>query len=442
MEKYPQVLIMIETFHKQSGGGITLSNLFEGWDSSCLANAVTIHYWDRIKTNEHCNNYYFLGNDEYKVSFPFSLYFKVGKSGKIDSNKEKSNSTSVSKLKLFILNILKPPMRWLIDFFNLSNVIFSMEVSPQFLNWLKDFSPDYIYVQPSGRTNMNFFKKLHEISGVPLVMHIMDDWQNAKNSGFLTNYWKKKIEKEFKELLDMTSVYLSISEGMSEEYYKRYGKVFIPFHNTVELAKWLPYSKKSVVINKNEVRILYAGRIGIGTNHAFLDLINAIEELNKLTQLKISINIQTSDAERSLNKKLLEYKCVSFNPFIEYSELPKLFASYDLLLLPIDFEIGGLSYLKFSMPTKVPEFMISGAPILLYCPEQVYLHSHAKKHNWAYVIDKNDPKNIKEGILELINNEEIRRSISKTAVDFAKKNYNSEFVRVNFLLNFNKKIKK
>ena len=436
MKKYPKVLIMIETFNKQSGGGITLSNLFYGWDRSCLANAVTIHNADKIENTEICNNYYCLGKDEFKVSFPFSLYFKIRQSGKIDVSSTRGHkSTAVSKQKNTISEVLKSSIDWIKDHLNLSNLIYSMDVSPQFLKWVEDFDPDYIYIQPSSRLSINFFKKIHQATGIPLVMHIMDDWQKAINkNSLLHNYWERKIDKEFRELLDQTSVFLSISEGMSDEYYKRYDKKFVHFHNTIETDQWLPYAKKDFRIDQ-DVRILYAGRIGIGTYHSFFDFILAIEELNKEGH-NISLHIQSPFVDKKFRSRLEKFKCVTFNKFAEYSALAKVFSSYDLLLLPIDFEGKGKAFLKYSMPTKVSEFMFSGTPVLLFCPDGIALYEHAKKYKWAYVISNNSRESIKKGVLEMITDEELRSRISKTATNYALEHFNSTLVRENFRARF------
>jgi glycosyltransferase involved in cell wall biosynthesis len=437
MKKYPKVLIMIETFNKQSGGGITLSNLFYGWDKSCLANAVSIANAAKIENTEQCDNYYCLGKNEFKVSFPFSLYFKIRDSGKIDIPLPTKNPAtgSGSKPKQVIKNAIKSSVDWIKNFFNLPNLTYSMRVSAQLLEWIDDFKPDYIYIQPSSRLSINFFKDLHQATGVPLVMHIMDDWQKALNkSSLFYKYWEKKIDKEFRELLDMTSVFLSISEGMSDEYYKRYGKKFTHFHNTIEIDRWLPFAKKDFKIN-DEVKILYAGRIGIGTYHSFFDFILAIEELNNEGQ-NISLHIQSPFVDEKFRSRLMKFKCVSFNKFVEYAALAQVFSAYDLLLLPIDFEGKGKAFLKHSMPTKVSEFMISGTPILLFSPEGITLDKHAKDHKWAYVINNNTREAIKKGVLEIITNEDLRIRISSTATDYALKHFNSNLVREQFRAQF------
>ena len=37
---YPKVLIIGQYFHTESGGGITMTNLFKGWDKEKIASAA------------------------------------------------------------------------------------------------------------------------------------------------------------------------------------------------------------------------------------------------------------------------------------------------------------------------------------------------------------------------------------------------------------------
>jgi glycosyltransferase involved in cell wall biosynthesis len=434
MKNYPKVLIMIETFNKQSGGGITLSNLFKGWDRRFIANAVTMHSAELIDGSELNNNYYCLGKDEFKVKFPFSLYFKFKESGKLELTNRATKTQENNKpqgIKAALSKAIGASIDWIKTKLNLTNYIYSMDVSPGLLQWIEDFTPDYIYVQPSSRYYIKFFKKLHEVTGIPLVMHIMDDWQKAiDTNSLLHTYWEKKIDKEFRELLNSTSVFLSISDGMSNEYYQRYGKKFIPFHNTIDIDQWLPYSKKDYKINK-PVRILYAGRIGRGTYHSFVDFILAVEDLNREGN-DIKLHIQTTTSDDKLRKKLENFSCVIFNEMVGYDELAKVFSSYDILLLPIDFDKNGKAFLKYSMPTKAAEFMISGTPVLLFCPEDIALYEHATLNKWAYVISSNDRDVLKKGILELMNDEELRKRLSNTAKNYAIEHFDGNVVRTNF----------
>ena len=63
---YKKILIIGETFSDQSGGPITLSNLFRGWPKEKLF--VATYGREIIKSNFNiCENYYSLGKEERKI---------------------------------------------------------------------------------------------------------------------------------------------------------------------------------------------------------------------------------------------------------------------------------------------------------------------------------------------------------------------------------------
>ena len=78
----PKVLVIGQSFNKTSGGGITQSNLFAGWDKDKIAVACIAHLL-RNSDNRVCENYYQLGKLEHRWTFPFSLIQKKYPSGRI-----------------------------------------------------------------------------------------------------------------------------------------------------------------------------------------------------------------------------------------------------------------------------------------------------------------------------------------------------------------------
>src|ERR1700759_4365638 len=71
--KLPKVLILNETFNDHSGGGITLSNLFAGWDADKIAVVGNSFRLEGDIDSKICKTYYQLGDKDYKYIFPFNL---------------------------------------------------------------------------------------------------------------------------------------------------------------------------------------------------------------------------------------------------------------------------------------------------------------------------------------------------------------------------------
>ena len=431
--RFPKVLIISETFKSTSGGGITLSNLFRDWPKDRLANAIDSKMVDDIESDEICNNFYRLGIREKKTLRFFSFLQKKYQSGPyhivsaVETANQLNKGTSVS-VRTKLINYFFRFLR----FIGIYQMLYKYELSEELTAWIKDFNPDYIYTQLSNRELIHFTNDLIELTNARLAIHIMDDWPaTIGKEGLMGNYWHKKISTEFKELLDKATVLMSISEGMSMEYFKRYQHEFIAFHNPIDVNHWTQFSKKNTDINTQNVNVLYAGRIGLGTSFSVIEIAEAIEELNKEGQ-HISFQIQTTSVSPEVKTSLQSFRCVSFNPVIEYNKLPAVFSSADLLVLPIDFDKKGIDFLRYSMPTKVSEYMVSATPILLYCSKEVSLYNHAKKYGWAYICAEKDIAMLKSSLMKLIYDADSRKVISKTAFEYAVSTYDANLVRNKF----------
>ena len=119
-------------------------------------------------------------------------------------------------------------------------------------------------------------------------------------------------------------------------------------------------------------------------------------------------------------------------PPVAYNQLPDKFSKADLLLLPQDFDEKSVKFLKYSFPTKVSEYMISGSPILVYGDKQTGLTKYALKENWAYVVTKSKTIHLVNAINEMIDNETLRITLAKKAQNIALQFEDATIVRDNF----------
>ncbi len=419
----PKVLIIGQYFKTTSGGGITLSNLFTGWNKENIAVAAP----EILNANfAVCNKYYQLGFLETKERFPFNLnrWRKPVYSGVVVAPQKPERDIKNKSLKK---SPLKKAYISLLHFTGLYHYKSQYIISPEFLKWIKEFSPDIIYSQLSRIDLIEFVDELHKKLKLPIAIHIMDDWpETISKKGILQSYWRKAADKKFRNLLKETKFFLSISEAMSNEYYHRYGYHFIPFHNPIDLNFWGAFSKINYEWN-GSFKILYAGRIGPGIKNCFFDIAEAIKNL--ITKgLKIELQIQSTSFDPILNE-LAKFNFIKLNATVPYNDLPKIFSSADLLLLPNDFDIKSISFLKYSMPTKASEYMISGTPILVYSSSDAAVTRHALEHKWAFVISEKNKNLLEDAIEELYHNEELRSNLGTTARQYAINNYNGVKIR-------------
>jgi glycosyltransferase involved in cell wall biosynthesis len=117
---------------------------------------------------------------------------------------------------------------------------------------------------------------------------------------------------------------------------------------------------------------------------------------------------------------------------VPYKELPRVFAEADILILPYDFSDESIRFIKYSMPTKAPEYMISGTPVIVFAPDVTAIVKDAENNKWAKVVTENSITQLQQTIQQLFTNEGERQKISSAAINLAENKFNSVSVRSRF----------
>lgn len=424
--KYPRVLIIGDHMDLKSGGGITLQNLFKGWPLERI-----FFTSNQIKDEGAviCKFFYQVGFDETRRPWPFYKFQPYYESGEVILENKKKENIVVSKKSKYKAHI-KKNIDFLMHFLGMYYYIHRVRISGRYIRWVKKINPDIVYAQPNVRI-LSFLLDFQKNFDIPMVLHFMDDWPNTMlKPGFSMLYWNGKKKSDLKKVIRYAEGRLSISETMGKEYAKRYGYDFVHFHNCIELEKWTNCKKKTYQVGV-KFTVLYAGRIGKGTSNSVMSLAKAIEKLGQ-KNLNISFEIQTNELPPDFAQEIekLEHTCV--NPYIAYQKLPEKLCSADLLVLPMDFDKKNLDFIHLSMPTKVPEYMISGTPILVFAPPDTALSQYARAQKWAFIVNENSTKLLYNKIDEIVSNNELRKQYGQRAIELAGKYHNCTIIRENF----------
>jgi glycosyltransferase involved in cell wall biosynthesis len=422
---YPRVLILtnilIDNF---SGGGITLSNLFKNWPKDKLA---VISGNDKGFNYVFTKNYYRLGTKEDKWTFPFSLIkrslHKI--SGAVSDICENDNRVSGSNSKDLLKN----------TFYNFINKVGLLEyfryfkLSAELKDWIKAYNPDIIYAVFADLNTARLLKQIVRELNIPNVLHFMDDWPSTLYKNTLTPFARFEVLKHLKWLINNSAALFTISDAMSKEYEKRYKKKFFAFHNPIEIEE---LKSKSSWHTGEVIRVFYTGRIGNANQKNIYKMAKVIGEIISKA-LRIEFYLITPDYDSAeLKRCCSSFKSTHIKHVVHHNEVNSILVSADMLFLPLDFDKNSESFAKYSMPTKTTEYMISGTPILVFAPMDNAVSIYAKEKEWGYVVDKDDENELTKAILELINNEEIRKRLGKKAIEVAKQNHDAEVVREKF----------
>lgn len=414
------MLVIGESFRLTSGGGITLANLFRNWPSHSLANIHDI----RERNFHSCANHYVAANSSYR-SLIFKQSLKV--SGIVENNAMStpiSIPINVDYNVLAISRLIRIFERRIIPHWLLQDTILDRELR----SWIDQFNPQLLYFQPSAsslRLGLNIIKHL----SCPIVLHFMDDWieYESMRPRLIRLYIQKWLHKRISEITSKAKINMAISERMAIIYKKKYNVNFLSFQNPVKVENWALKRPEVIALScEKHCKLLFPGKI----NHHNVRTLNQIAQtINNAIDMKNSISLFITDNPSDLSQRY------DLDKFLigrrNYSGMPALLASHDILLLPFGFEKKSISYAGLSMPTKVPEFLASGIPILVIAPASTALSDYAISNSWALVVNSMNPVAISNAINQL-KNSEVRMRLSLNARFIANKNHNLSVVRDTF----------
>jgi len=117
---------------------------------------------------------------------------------------------------------------------------------------------------------------------------------------------------------------------------------------------------------------------------------------------------------------------------VPYDHIPQVMSTYDLAVLPIDFDRRGLRFAKYSISTKTSEYLISGVPVLLLAPEETALSFYASKTESMFVLNDPEIRSIESAILQLTGDISLREHLAERAFSVAKEDSDGIKVRESF----------
>ncbi|HEX3868414.1 MAG TPA: hypothetical protein VHV78_16740, partial [Gemmatimonadaceae bacterium] len=102
------------------------------------------------------------------------------------------------------------------------------------------------------------------------------------------------------------------------------------------------------------------------------------------------------------------------------------------LLLPVNFDRDSVTFIRYSMPTKVPAYLASGTPILAYGPLDVAQIGYARHEQWAHVVSEPDPARLCDAMRRILDDTPLRDRLSSRALALAPERHDLGQMRSRF----------
>ena len=417
----PRVLVVTaNNFNLVSGGGITLTNLFRGWPHDRLAN---VHEDAVPEDHSVCRTFYRLTEEEIRWNWPFSLL-----QGWYGRKKQQAMSGGGSAPGPAGRGWGSAVKRLLGD-----GAPKQARLTPALLDWVEKFHPTLLYGFLGSLEQITLIRSLAARFNIPMVVHMMDDWPAVLHRrGLLSPIMGPLIRSELACALKEARGRLAICDDMCTEYRDRYGYEFTAFQNALDPAGWLPHARHQWQAGVPFV-VRYVGSIlADGQQESLKDIALAVTGLRRAGRpIQLWIHAPGPDADY-LRRLGMPADAVVIEGPPDPVLVPRLLAESDLLLLPYNFDVRSARYIRLSLPTKAPAYMISATPVLVYAPSDVATVRYAAREGWGYVVSSQGEQAVAEALTLLMDDQTLRERLGRKAQQVALLRHDAGRVRQAF----------
>jgi glycosyltransferase involved in cell wall biosynthesis len=420
MSQFPRTLFVTPgAFNHLTGTGITFSNLFKGWPKERLA---TIHN-DPVPTAEDvCDHYFVLDRPEIDLFAPLRLVRAL-------------TAPHVNGVDAAVFSAPPPGKGGIVMRMKGDSAPHRVRISPALERFVTDFRPDLLFSVLGTNAYMTLTAALHQRFRVPLVIHMMDDYPSSHyRRGLFAPLERARMRNLLTRNFRAATIRMGICADMCATFAQRYGRSFVSFHNCVDIDRWLPLFRSSCAVAAARPRLVYFGSVLPNAQHTSLaDLCRSVARLNE-AGTAVDFDIMTPlVAAAPYRSALAVHEAIRLvEPTQDDGQYFATLAGADALALPVNFDADTIRYIRYSMPTKVPSYMASGTPVLVYGPSGVAQVDYAKREGWGHVVSERDPAALDRSLRRILTDRELRERLRLRAQALARANHDAVLVRAKF----------
>jgi glycosyltransferase involved in cell wall biosynthesis len=305
-------------------------------------------------------------------------------------------------------------------------VLYRISPSTQLLTWVRIFDPEVIYGHCSDLQSVRFLRGIQRVLGIPLVLHLMDDWpESLYRKGWPENSMRSRYLAEFADMIRSAAVTIAICQEMAEEYERRFHRQVLWLPMPVELEAYRAAARTQWTAN-HPFRLRYGGRVGWAIHDSLADIARAVQMLRREGR-DVAFDLVTFQTEQ------VPLSCrasagVNVHIPAPLVDLPRLQTAADVLIVCYDFDSESVQHARYSMPSKLADCMASGTPIIVYGPPGLPVVEYARKCGWGMVVDRCDARVLGAAISELMDSATLREDLGRTAMRFAHEQHDAAAV--------------
>lgn len=415
----PKVLILSHNpLSKNQSNGKTIYSMLKRIPKENLAQ---IYLTTDIPDFDLCNNYFQIDDFDILKKLIYRKEF-----GKIVKNEGISEQIYFKEKvrKSLVLNIIRNIKGPLLNIFKDSLWMIIGYREKLLREFIREFNPDILFFQSSGNVfSFRIAEWIIREFKLGVIMETTDDYLGKKLT-INPLFWilNNELNAEYRMISRRASMIIVISEEMKREYSEKFHSNYYVAMNSVKIENKLIDNKEE---RCDSLRILFSGDIELNRWKTILLLSKTIE---KIDFIKIELNIYTlSNINRYMKSKFAGMKKTRFHTAVDAEQLIDIRNNSDIMLHVESFDFRSRYITRFSISTKISEYLASGKAILAIGPADVESIRYLKREKVAEVVTHPNKKDIENSIRRLMSAEH-RIELGRKGIVLAHKNHDIERV--------------
>ena len=420
INKTPKVLVISHnSFSDKRNNGKTLEALFSEFPKGSVAQ-LFFHYGDSPDFG-FCDKYYRITDQDVLESI---LKRDKGAGGEL--SKEQSpigqfnhlnHKVSYTRIKSIIGDYGR-------------NLIWRLGSwkSERLLNWIWNFSPQVIFfVGGKSGFSAKIALELSSLFNIPLVSYYTDDYLLSISKDSI---WEKirfkKTNQIITNVIRHSAGQYVIGDYMALEYSKYFHKPFKAVMNSVSIKACQPYVKN------DNITISYFGGLHLNRWRMIIKLTSILPD-----NAHIDVYTSMNSINDIINQAFIKYG-ITYCGSLSGVELEKAMINSDVLLHVESDDEKNRRFTRLAVSTKIPEYLITGRPILGYGPSEVASMKILSDNQIGYVVDSDDTlEQMKSKVKLLLDDYEMRSGLGLRGYEYARKNFDKVKISRQLLSDFN-----
>lgn len=410
---FPRLLIISHNLYDETNNiGKTLVSLLGTWPKEKLAQ---IYFRNDCPSFSKCKNYYCITDRDVVLSL---LTFGERKAGKQLFDYGKKGDVSGTEKNLYRIGNKRYPIVSLVR-----DIIWSIGTwkNNTLKKWILEFDPEIVLFVPNDYVlAYKVVTYVLNIKKVPLIPFYMDDafYFDCKTDR-IDSLRRIQLRSAANLIHSNASCLFTICDKMSKKYMEYFKLPCFDFVNSV-----IPSDFKPKVPKKDSIKFSYIGNLHSNRWKCLLDIAEVLQFFNQTqTKIKTSLHIfSASDISEEVRASFASLTTVFFEGSIPPSEVLKQQREADILVHVESFDEKSKNSTRYSLSTKIPEYLNSGVCVFAYGPNDVASIEYLKNKNIAFVCS--NKADLKMAIEKIAYSPDLRIQFEERGLKVAKAEHN------------------